>query len=67
MKLPGLPAAHAIIRDGCREAHGEMGAFEEAVARLRREYEACLAGWPRGKGVQFHVLLIVERPPREGR
>lgn len=65
MEIPGTTARHAIITDTCRANHTDMGAFEEAVRRLREEYEACLRGWPVGKGVKFHVALLVERPSND--
>ena len=59
--IPGVTAKHVIIRGGCREAHGDHGAFEEAVHRLRAEYEAVMSGWPERSGVHFHLVLTIER------
>ena len=59
--VPGANAKHAIITPTCRANKGAMGAFEEAVQRLREEYEACL---PHGEKANFHVVLAVEHPER---
>jgi hypothetical protein len=64
VNVPGATAKHAIIRDGCRAAHGDLGAFDEAARRLR-EYEQLLWGWRSTPGVQFHLVLSVERPRTE--
>lgn len=39
----------AFITPECRAGRGEQGAWDEATARLRVEYEAILNGW-RGSG-----------------
>lgn len=64
-QIPGVPAKHAIITDTCRTGRGEDGAIDEALKRLRDEYLNCARGWPVGKGVKFHIALIVERPTAE--
>lgn len=61
--VPGVSAKHAIITDICRENRSDAGAFEEAIARLRSEYEALCQGWPVNNGAKFHVVLTLERPP----
>lgn len=62
MIIPGAKAAHAVISDNCRDAHGDEGAFDEAVRRLREEYLTCLNGWKGTPGVQFHLVLNIESP-----
>ncbi len=60
--VPGMNAKHAIITPACRANKTNMGAFDEAVERLRKEYVNCLLG--RGEdGAQYHVVLSVE--PKE--
>lgn len=59
-KVPGIKAAHAIISTACREGRGDVGAYDEAAARLRSEYEKLLKHWPREKGAKFHIALTVE-------
>jgi len=59
--IPGTPAKHAVITDSCRANRSDRRAFEEAVERLRAEYEACMKGHPFGHGTQFHLVLTVER------
>ena len=60
--IPGGTARHAVITDTCRTNRGDVGAFEEAVSRLREEYGRIVRGWAIGTGVQIHVVLTVERP-----
>ena len=59
--VPGLNALHAVITPTCRENKTDIGAFNEVVKRLRKEYLTCLKG--RGEdGSQYHVVLSVEPP-----
>ena len=59
--VPGINACHAIITPTCRTNKTDMGAFDEAVERLRKEYIVCLEG--RGEdGSNYHVVLSVEPP-----
>jgi hypothetical protein len=53
----------AEITGECRANRGVDGAWEEAVARLRREYEAVVAGW-RDEPEQptLWLMLDLERP-----
>lgn len=63
-KVPGVNAKHAIITPACRAGHGALEAFDHAMMRLRREYEALLRA--RGEdGANYHVVVSVEEP--EGR
>ena len=63
---PGMMAHHSFITDECRANRGDMGAFEEAVRRMRAEYEAICPVWSKEPGTRFHVVLTVE-PPERGR
>lgn len=57
--VPGMKGQHAIITPTCRVNRGNFGAFDEAVRRLRGEYEACLVY--RGEdGAKYHLVLFVE-------
>ncbi len=59
--IPGMNAVHAIVTPACRENKTNMGAFDEAVERLRSMYLSCLEG--RGEdGSNYHVVLSVEPP-----
>ena len=63
MDIPGTPARHAIITENCMKTHGDLGAFDEGVRRLREEYQSILNGWgERAKELTFHIVLTVERP-----
>lgn len=63
--VPGMNALHAIITPNCRAKWTDDGAFNEAVERCRREYNACLKG--RGEdGTQYHLVLSVEPPADDG-
>ena len=56
-------AKHCCITPECREARGDAGALEEAFARIKREYEACVEGWKDSKKQPtFHLQLFLERP-----
>lgn len=57
--VPGINARHAVITPTCRANRTDMGAFEEAVARLRSDYERIVA--KRGEdGALYHIVLAVE-------
>ena len=60
--LKGSCAQHCLITDVCRRGRGNAGAFDEAVARVRKVYEQCLDGWGDKQGVKYHLVLTVERP-----
>ena len=53
----------AFITPECRANRGTDGAWEEAVARLRVEYEAVVAAWA-SEPVEptLNLLLTMERP-----
>ena len=53
----------AFITPECRENRGADGAWEEAVKRLRTEYEAVVAGWAdEDEQPTFALQLLYERP-----
>ncbi|HSR50924.1 MAG TPA: hypothetical protein VLV83_08845 [Acidobacteriota bacterium] len=58
--VPGIKAQHAVITPTCRAGRGDAGAFEEAVRRLRQEYEACCKPECNAQA-NFHLVLTVER------
>ena len=66
-EVRGIKAKHTIITDRCREVHGgSLEAFDEAVRRVREEYDTLTRDFhPVGKGVQFHLVLTVEFPPKD--
>lgn len=59
-KTPGICAKHAIITPACQQGRGPDEAFEEAVRRLRKEYDRCREGWG-DRQPNFHLVLTVER------
>lgn len=62
--IPGVKALHTVITPNCRKIHGNngMGAFDEAVKRLREEYAHCLDGWEKAENQpNYHLVLMVER------
>lgn len=61
-QVPGIKAQHAIITKVCRANRTTDGAFDEAVARLRREYVACQN--EANQEANFHLVLTVERLER---
>lgn len=64
--IPGIKACHAVISDRCRTNRGDGGAFDEAVSRLRQEYERAVDGWKIGMGAAIHLVLAVQRPAPPG-
>lgn len=58
--IPGILSKHLMISDTCREAHGDEGAIDEALAKLRADYLGLLKAWPRGKGARFNIALAVD-------
>ena len=64
--IPGIRAIHAIITPDCRVVQGgPMEAFEEAVRRMRREYELVVAGRKSDGPWNAHMVFTVE--PIRGR
>ncbi len=57
--IPGMKARHAIITPTCRENRTEGGAFDEAVRRLREDYDLICAGRA-GTDFDIHMVLTVE-------
>jgi hypothetical protein len=53
----------AFITPDCRRNRGVDGAWDEAVARLRAEYDAVLEGW-QGSPQQptLNLVLTMDRP-----
>lgn len=56
-----IKAKHAIISPVCRSNRGDMGAFEEAIERIRQEY-LLLKNLAINIDANFHIILEVERP-----
>lgn len=55
-------AIRATITDTCRETHGDIPAFDEALKRLKREYFTCVKADMHhvGNASAFHLDLSVE-------
>jgi len=49
----------------CRANRTDRGALTEAMYRIENAFYSCVGGWKQGTGAQFHVMLRVERPPKE--
>lgn len=64
-RTPGMSASHAIITEECLENRGEQGAIDEALDRTRESLEQCVPAWA-GKGARFHVVVVIERPGKDG-
>lgn len=61
-KLPGIKAVHRIVTDTCRETKGTAVAYLEAEAALRDMFNKAIKGNGDTKGVNYHVVLVVELP-----
>lgn len=56
-------ASHSIITPECRENRGDEGAWDEAVARAKEQYDAIVAGWrEHARQPTLHLVLEIERP-----
>lgn len=57
-----VKANRQMITDNCRGIHGDDGAFDEAVRRLRTTYDDLLRSevHRRGNGSTLHLTLEVE-------
>lgn len=63
--IPGINARHTIITDECRSSRGDMGAFDEAVRRLRMEYVIITKMRHEEKDLNLHLVLTVEDKKRK--
>lgn len=59
--MGNITAQHAVITPTCRANKTDMGAFDEAVERLRRQYLQSVEGW--GDAANYHLKLELERLP----
>ena len=65
-EMKQLTIKHAIITPVCRGNRGDMGAFEEAVQRLREQYIQTLNAYEDMSFIKnFHLKLDVEFEERE--
>lgn len=56
-------AHHSIITPACRINRGDQGAWEEAVARAKAQYDQIVGGWAgREQQPTLHLKLEMERP-----
>ena len=57
--------SHSIITPECRQGRGDEGAWDEAVARAKREYDSIIEGWKDApRQPILHLTLRLERPWR---
>jgi hypothetical protein len=61
-EMPGSPVAHAIITEECRRNRTDEGAWDEAVARAKAEFDAIVEGWRGRPQPTLHLVLMMERP-----
>lgn len=53
----------AFITPECRTNRGDQGAWDEAVARLKAEYDAVLDGWEKEpQQPTLNLILTMDRP-----
>ena len=65
MAIRRVVALKAVVTANCRQIHGKEGAFDEAVRRMRDEYNTIVGNWTeKGKGdvPTFNLILEVEYP-----
>lgn len=61
----GIKSHHSIITDDCRIGRTDMGAFEEAVERMRKDYISAIDNYKVGFGAKFNMVLTIENPNRK--
>ncbi len=54
------------ISDACRDTHGDEGAVDDALKRMKFEMMRSMAGFKQGDGVLFYLRWSLERPERDG-
>lgn len=59
-QVPGITAKHAIITPECRAGRTDLGAFDEALDRLRTEYLKVLDLRGEEGPANYHLVLSVE-------
>ncbi len=60
-KIPGMCALHAVITPNCRIVQGgPTEAFDEAVRRLREQYDSVVAGRGSDGPWDGHLVFTVE-------
>lgn len=60
--VPGIKASHAIITSACRANRGDVGALDEALARVRTEALRVIQGWGPEVDARFHLVFTLEKP-----
>lgn len=64
-RIPGIKAKHCLITDNCRKMRGDGGAFNHAVNILRVKYDALLEVRGGEAGVEYNLILSVEKRDKE--
>jgi hypothetical protein len=61
--VPGSQVTQASITPDCRLGRGAFMAWDEAVRRLREQYDAIIDGWAdEPVGPTIHLTMTMERP-----
>lgn len=62
-RMKGSQVTAAFITPECRTNRGDDGAWNEAVDRLRKEYDSVCQGWGGNeKQPTLNLILTMERP-----
>lgn len=61
VKVHGIPAVTAVVTSACREGHGDEGAVDEALARMRVVMMDTLPRWSLDKDATFFLVFTVDR------
>jgi hypothetical protein len=62
-ETPGTQINAAFITPDCRIGRGDQGAWDEAVARLKANYDSVVDGWKdEAKQPTLNLVLTMERP-----
>lgn len=64
-KILGMKAHHSIITDDCRIGRTDIGAFDEAVERMKEVYISSIKNYNIGFGAKFNIVLTIENPNKK--
>lgn len=63
-EVPGIAARVAVISSDCRRGRGDVGAVDEALARVRESMLDTVGRWPLEGGPTFFLSFTVDRNGR---
>lgn len=58
--MPEIKAGEVVIAENCRRIHGQDGAFDEGVSRLKVRYKEAMAH-ACNEAADFRIVLTIVR------